>query len=68
MTDHKFTYIQIHGIEPNDIPNTKDNDVSLDLVNDIFHLLNDKYDLDVDGVSRPIDTDDFGRLVGHLEE
>jgi hypothetical protein len=52
MSD-KYMYIGIEGIDPEDILVDEEDewDTAWDISNDIYDLLNEEYDLDVEGVS-----------------
>ncbi len=67
MSDNQTTYIELHGIAPEDIPygdewdgNTLD--AGSDLANDIYQLIQEEYPFDVDGVATVVNEDAHEQL------
>lgn len=58
-------FIEVMGIEPEDIPVDEEHghDFAWDISNDIYDLLHDEWDLDVEGVACVVNKDAHNKLI-----
>lgn len=73
MSETPITYIELHGVEPADIPHGVDwdgetIDAASELANDIHQLIQEDYPFDADGVATVVQLDAHRKLNNAFED